>query len=559
MLTPLFKIRYKIILHTLKELREAPPVRTFTIFVFMAGIIYLCYDFAHYVFNLLAGIGGAGPFLCDKLLNLFFMSVFFLLIFSQAISAYSTIFRSRELNILLLHPLSYTQIFVFKFMESLLLTSWAFLILIVPFLYSYFKVRGINLSLIFPSFIYIIPYLVITAVIGMILTLVLIWIIPQKDLRPYLIFVLACLFLASIIYLRHKYLQKELASKGEIVFFISQLMPYFNIAEKPYLPSLWLSRGIYSLCYGKISQSGFYFWLLAITAMFLFQLGYVLASYIYYPALSLLFSARGGKGVKVKKWMWEPIKKIFWVLTPAERELIAKDLKSIVRDPVQYFQLLIFFGILAVYFTNLQGQYYQSFPFKWKMFIAFLNFIATNLVLASLAVRFVLPLISLEGKRMWVLNLAPISRSMLLFSKFLGISAFAVMINVGLITISNLMLGISREFIKVSSLGSIVSSFTLIGVIIGLGAWFPNFRNDNPSRIIAGVGGTFALIISLLYVGFLAIVLGFPFQIYMLGRISIFQLRNYNNISLIVVAVVSLTLIGYFLFEGKKNLERAEF
>ena len=558
MLKPLFKTKYRIILHTLQEIREAPFLRTLTIGLFMAGIIYLCYDFAHYIFNLLYGIEGAGPFLCDKLLNLFFMSVFFLLIFSQAISSYSTVFRSQELNILLVNPLSYAEIFVFKFVESLILTSWAFVILIGPFLFAYFKVRGISLLLLPISFIYLIPYLVITAIMGTILTLFLIVVVPNKDLRPYLMFALASLFLLSVIYLRHKYIQKELASKGEIIFFISQLMPYFNFAEKPFLPSLWLSRATFNLSYGRIPQSVFYFWLLSITAVFLFQVLYVLMCYSYYPALSLL-SVRGGKSLRVKIWVWESVKKIFWFLRPPERELITKDLKSIVRDPVQYFQLLIFFGILAVYFTNLQGQYYQSFPFKWKMFIAFLNFIATNLVLASLVVRFVFPVISLEGRRMWVLNLAPITRWRLLFSKFLGISVFALLINVGLITISNVMLRISREFVKVSSIGSAISSVTLVGVIIALGAWFPNFKEDNPSRIIAGIGGTFALIISLMYVGLLALTLGFPFQLYMLGRISIFQLRKYNNISVVIVLSVSILLILYFLYRGKKNLEHAEF
>ncbi len=558
MLKPLFTSRYKIIVNTLREIPRIPPIRALTIIIFMGGIIYLCYDFAHYIFNLLAGIEGAGPFLCDKLLNLFFMTIFFLLIFSNAISSYSTVFRSQELQILLVCPLSYTEIFIFKFIESLILTSWAFIVLIGPFLFAYFKVQGLSLFLLPVSFAYLIPYLVIAAVIGTMVTLFLIMIVPYKDLRPYLMFILACLCLISVIYLRHKYIQKQMETKGEIIFFISQLMPYFNFAEKPYLPSLWLSSGIFNLSSKRFLQSGFYIWLLVINAIFLFQIIYLLVPYLYYPAITLL-STQGGKGVKVKYLIWKMIKKIFWLLSPAEKELVIKDLKSIVREPVQYFQLLIFFGILAVYFTNLQGQYYQSFPFKWKMFIAFLNLIATNLVLASLAVRFVFPLISLEGKRMWILNLAPISRWRLLFSKFIGISTFAVMINVGLITISNFMLKISKEFVNVSTVGSAVSALTLIGMIIGLGGWFPNFKHDNPSRIIAGIGGTLALIVSLMYVGFMAVILGVPFYLYLIGRITFSQLHTYNYLGMLIFVVISIGAGFYFLYQGKRNLERMEF
>ena len=369
---------------------------------------------------------------------------------------------------------------------------------------------------------------------------------------------MAVLITVSIFYFRNIYLKKELTGKGGMVFFISQLIPFSNFAEKPYLPSYWLSKSIAMASKASVSQALFYFWLLFINAVFFFQVMLHLISYSYYTSLAAVGS-QSAMGVKVRTKFWKLLKKILVFLRLREREIVIKDIKTIFRDPIQYSQILIFFGILAIYFTHLQGEYYQSFPTKWKIFIAFLNLAATNLVLASLALRFVYPLISLEGKRMWVLNLAPISRWNLIFTKYLTISSLALIITVGLITISNTMLRIEQEFIKVSMVSSIVSSFTITGIIIGLGSCFANFKEENPARIVAGFGGTLALVFSLVYVGGMVFISAFPFWLHMLGKISGLELKMYVNISCFILIGISAILIFIHLYLGKRHLERAEF
>jgi ABC-2 type transport system permease protein len=45
-----------------------------------------------------------------------------------------------------------------------------------------------------------------------------------------------------------------------------------------------------------------------------------------------------------------------------------------------------------------------------------------------------------------------------------------------------------------------VMTFTLTGLAAGLGALYPNFKEDNPSKIVSGFGGTFCLVLSFLYI-----------------------------------------------------------
>jgi ABC-2 type transport system permease protein len=45
-----------------------------------------------------------------------------------------------------------------------------------------------------------------------------------------------------------------------------------------------------------------------------------------------------------------------------------------------------------------------------------------------------------------------------------------------------------------------VMTLTLTGLAVGLGALYPNFKEENPSKIVSGFGGTFCLVLSFLYI-----------------------------------------------------------
>ena len=54
-----------------------------------------------------------------------------------------------------------------------------------------------------------------------------------------------------------------------------------------------------------------------------------------------------------------------------------------------------------------------------------------------------------------------------------------------------------------------IMALTLNGLAIGLGVLYPNFKEDNPSKIVSGFGGTFCLVLSFLYILVSVVALGF--------------------------------------------------
>ena len=106
----------------------------------------------------------------------------------------------------------------------------------------------------------------------------------------------------------------------------------------------------------------------------------------------------------------------------------------------------------------------------------------------------------MEGRRLWLIGLAPLGLPRVLRIKFWLASRAALVVSLGLIVLSCRMLRIPFE--RTVYLGLIISTmtFTLTGLALGLGALFPNFREDNPAKIVSGFGGTLCLLASFLYI-----------------------------------------------------------
>ena len=94
---------------------------------------------------------------------------------------------------------------------------------------------------------------------------------------------------------------------------------------------------------------------------------------------------------------------IRWISRPSQA-LLSKDIKLFLRDPVQTLQFLVFFGFLGVYFLNIAKIHAIDIAL-WKNLLSFLNMFAICAIMVSLGLRFLFPLISLEGRAFWVTGL----------------------------------------------------------------------------------------------------------------------------------------------------------
>jgi ABC-2 type transport system permease protein len=241
------------------------------------------------------------------------------------------------------------------------------------------------------------------------------------------------------------------------------------------------------------------------------------------------------------------------------RALIVKDIRLFWRDPIQWTQFFIFFGLMAAYIANLGNRSMELASPAYRSWVASLNAGACALILASLTSRFVYPLISLEGFRFWILGLAPITRRQLVWQKFWLSVATTSPFTLGLTFLSCLLLDVSRIQFAVSMYTITCANFALAGLAVGLGSLYPNFEEDNPARIVSGMGGTLNFLLSVAYI---TLVLGSQMLILQWHALSDGGVPYFGGMLAAVLAVNSL-LSGVAALVpmrmGLRNLVATEF
>ena len=246
------------------------------------------------------------------------------------------------------------------------------------------------------------------------------------------------------------------------------------------------------------------------------------------------------------------------VFSPDILAVMLKDIRVFWRDTAQWGQSLILFGVLGVYilylpffteqFAALGGRFGQSYFFK---LVSFMNLAACALNLTTLTTRFVYPQFSLEGKRLWIVGMSPLGLERVVKVKFYLATGISLFVSVPLIWLSSERLNLPASQILFFCGAIAIMTVALNGLAVGMGVMYPNLKEDNPSKIVSGFGGTFCLVISFIYIGISVILLGIgspygsPWQ--MFHNASVGQQVLFMGIFIAFSLTVGLAPLGYAL------------
>src|SRR5438309_12129728 len=113
------------------------------------------------------------------------------------------------------------------------------------------------------------------------------------------------------------------------------------------------------------------------------------------------------------------------------------------------------FGLLGAYIINLRHFSQQLTNPFWVQLVSYLNLGACSLNLATLTTRFVYPQFSLEGKRLWIVGLAPLGLTRVVKTKYWLASIASLCVTLGLIVLSSYLLKMSWD--RVAFFGAVIA------------------------------------------------------------------------------------------------------
>jgi len=283
-------------------------------------------------------------------------------------------------------------------------------------------------------------------------------------------------------------------------------MSFLTVGAIPVFPNYWLAQGTLALADQRWGDFVYWLAMLISTALMLVQVCLWLIGPLYYRGWSLARESSSQVEIKGGRSLLDTIGRYLPVRTPSDRAMIVKDMKTFCRDPAQWTQLIILFSLLAIYIASIRNAASSTAAIdillpKWQMILSFLNMGGTCFILSIFTTRFVYPMPSLEGKQYWIIGLAPIARTRLLWEKYFLSWFVSFTLAEALMVFSNVLLRVSPYIMWLSTVTILFVSFGLTSLSIGLGALTPNFKEDNPARIANGLGGTVCVILSLIYLG----------------------------------------------------------
>lgn len=497
----------------LKSIHSTSAPLATAIVLFIVAYVTISFVLFRHGLQFLNNFPALGSLLTERLFFLLFIFLLVLLLFSNLVIGYSNFFRNRETSYLICLPISAQDTFRWKFVESSLLASWAFIFLIAPLLAAYGLTRGAPWHFYLMTVGALAMYIVLPGVLGAWVALNLARYLDRKSFQVVALILTAAVLLLMGLWFRPETLT-DTSTDTRVLATLDKLLMRTHFAEWPWLPSYWLTTSVLRWSEGALAAAGFFLLVLMSHALFFGWLSFNCTGRLFYESFSTVQS----RPSIFVRWKWfrrlnqrvpaidfaaGPLEKFYRFVyrgSPDIPALLAKDARMFWRDTTQWGQTLVLFGLLAVYVINLRHFSQELTNEFWLHLVSYLNLGACALNLATLTTRFVFPQFSLEGKRLWIIGMAPMGLRRAIEAKFWLASRAALPVAVGLIFLSCRMLQMPIERTLYLSLVIATMTFTLTGLAMGLGVLFPNFREDNPTKVVSGFGGTLCLVLSFLYI-----------------------------------------------------------
>ena len=465
----------------------------------LVGAIFwtIVFGLLYRLLNYFAGIAEIGAFLATKLLGLILLSLFGILILSNVVTALSSFFLAKDLDLLVAAPVDWLRLYVSKLIDTFVHSSWMVVLVAVPILTAY----GISYhgGILFPliALAAMLPALLIPTALGSALTLLLVNIFPAKRTKD-ILSVIAVVSAAGVL-LALRLIRPERLTRPEGFRSLVEFISVLRTPASPWLPSEWAAQGMMSWLNDAPDLLPFY--MLWSTAGVAVVGGAVLHRHLY-PRGFTKSQESGGQAAGARAGRG-PAGRILAPWGVVRYQLLLKEVRTFFRDTTQWSQLILLAVLVVVYVFNVKflPLHGPGMTFFLSNVIPFINIVLSGFVIASIAARFIFPGVSLEGRTLWLLRSSPLDMKMLLWSKFWVGTLPLLLLAIVLVFITGALMEVDAFMMAVSVMTITLLTFGIAGLALGFGALFPRFETENAAQIPTSFGGLLLMMSAVVLIG----------------------------------------------------------
>jgi len=455
-----------------------------------------------------------GPLLTERLVYLLFFFFFVMLVISNATITGMGLFRRKDMEWQVALPLPDRSLVLWKTLEGMTLASWGLIVLSAPILLALGQLFHSGPTFYLLGLPALLCLVTISANVSTWALLLLV-----RFARPWWwrVVIAAGVALLVVAFQRFWIEVPDSVKGADIVASLHDVLRHTEVCMHPLLPSSWVAEALFAASRGLHGQAWFYLLALLANALFALVLTARLGASMFYPAWHRVMTAAPEAQARAGELAWyrqsKPQNDFLRRLLRLDRAsfaLLVKDVRTFLREPTQWGQCLLIFGMLLMYSSNLRRLGYDLQNPFWTLVISHLNLLVCCLALSTLTTRFVFPQFSMEGQRLWILGLSPLPLERVMSLKLRLIAGVLALLTTLLVIMSSMSLDLPLRRAVFFCGAVVMQSYGLTALALSLGAMLPNFREPNPARIISGFGGTLCLIGSFLYILGSASVLALP-------------------------------------------------
>ncbi len=525
---------------------------------FAVGAYYLSSEITEFILTKTR----TGLFLFHRFISMLLFVFFVAVNLGNIIVSYATLYKSTEVGYLLTKPVSFTNIFVLKFLDNFLYSSTtlflvAFMVLLgygSYFSYSWYTILGLLGFL-------LIPLMFLAACLAVMILMAIMKIAGRWGFRRVMTG-LATVYV-GLIYIFFKF-SNPIKLVEEVNKHYPNVDEYFMTLDPgfaKYLPSHWVSEFMLFMARGELAQGlPFAGILLGVTAA-AFVLSLLIAYRFYYRSWLITFNMQATENSPrtYGSLKWFDFRKPSR-FAPQLEVLLKKEFFQFFREPSQWIHLVVLLVLIVVFVSSLRGLRFAIRFAELQLATYLVLFAFSAFLSSSLALRFVFPMISLEGKPFWAILSSPLPVKQVYTLKLLLGFALIAVPAAFVATFMNLPFRrLSPDAVYLLWFGlhaSLWVSLAMVSLNLGLGGYFANFQEKNPIRVASSQGATLTFLVSLLYLVALVVIVVVPLSRFF--EAAFVQARYHPQgliISSVILGILSALTIVTVTVIGQRSLK----